>query len=225
MWSRVMIRVSHHAPAVLRGEKLERCERLAHLPETNSSWDLDDDGAPLWLSRFQRAKFCPWYQIVPSEPLTEAEELRWSTPHLQQILKRGPVRMPSFRVTARMRPERQRRGRPVVSEAAPELCRYEAWLADVGHLGARLMARELRLGGMDERSARRTAASHVKAGRRLLHEQGVLPWIVWSRGEVPHYWAHHALFQEALNLWYRSYSSPETESEGLESPSQKVARG
>ena len=53
-----------------------------------------------------------------------------------------------------------------------------------------------------DRSSRAKATRYVQAGRKLLNDEGVLPWTLWPDGIVPPDWSRSFELLVALSAWY-----------------------
>lgn len=111
------------------------------------------------------------------------------------------------------KPERlePRRGAPFLRLQKPEEVRYAVWLADVRGQNANELAYWLRFGTFTTVPKRigqpvsRKVARYIESGRRLLHDDGVLPWLLWQNGQLSTDWSAARGFGIALAYWYRFY--------------------
>jgi hypothetical protein len=91
-------------------------------------------------------------------------------------------------------------GRPRLQDGDPERVRYVAWRVDVHRWSQREVARDLY--GEDD-ADRLRARRELRAGRELLHVEGVLPWAAWPAGNLPAEWWREERFWRAVNRWAR----------------------
>ena len=187
---------------------------VAHLTAPRS-WERDAWGAPSWIVAVGDSELGPWKTIIP--PLLVGQEHpEWSKPDLRHLLRSGPARMPVMRAKhvagiVGGDPREGKRGRPGRRKERPHAIRAAAWLRDVRELSLAAIGASLALTDADERNRRKAAVAYVEAGRNLLHDDGVLPWVIWPGGAVPDDWWADALFSLALKGWHDLYVAPHRE--------------
>jgi hypothetical protein len=54
---------------------------------------------------------------------------------------------------------------------------------------------------LGDREQRGTVSRYISAGRKRLHDRGVLPWAAFARGAVPADWLRSPEFAEAVQRW------------------------
>ena len=59
--------------------------------------------------------------------------------------------------------------------------------------------------GSADSDNRKLVRRYVRAGRALLHDEGAIPWALWTSGDLPREWWQETLFVGAINLWYTVY--------------------
>ena len=176
----------------------------AELTVHPSQWELDERGAPVWLAALVPSGGPGWY-FVDAEPSAllshppDGVPQRFAMPQLDKSMW-DRLRPP---------PTPPRRGPRGLQEAQPEVCCRAAWLKDVEEISLAEIAREDYVpspGGRaspDLRNLRRRAQRRVVAGRELMNREGVLPWMLWSSGEVPDGWWQRPNFRVVLEVWTR----------------------
>jgi hypothetical protein len=134
------------------------------------------------------------------------------------VAARGVTRFPALPVV----PQDHGSGRPGLADLDRDRVEYAAWLADVKGCNAREIARRLHGTGRREDGptphgrARRhdrkplvterelkQSKRDIAAGRRSLHDHGVLPWAVYDAGSVPRRWWVDETFWQAIRAWER----------------------
>ena len=196
---------------VLReGKEIALPAHLLTPSERPLAWDLDEFGAPRWIVSQPLATLAPWATIVPA-PRMHLES--WEQPSLAEIRGRGPAQMPSVHVGLAMKlagvtgEERPGRGNPGLRRSQRELVRWCAWMRDVREAEPSVIRPFIAGARGDDRSARRRVLRYISVGRSLLHDEGVIPWMLWPRGELPQLWWKEMRFLEALTAWYSLYVS------------------
>jgi hypothetical protein len=123
----------------------------------------------------------------------------WNRAQLEVIAKAAEVWMP---VLPRYAPAHHGYGRRRLRDRSRVLVLYAAWLRDIRGVTYEGTAREL---GLDPQrgydSAKKAAKRHILAGRALLHDEGVLPWLAWSKGELPLKWWKRPELHQKLRRW------------------------
>jgi hypothetical protein len=137
-------------------------------------------------------------------------------PSCRAITDLGPAMMPAL---TWLSPRPRRRGRPKLEydRRTRIIARGTAWLADVCGWSNAKIAREITspwLATLDHEgetaSLRRKARSYVSAGRTVLAEEGVLPWVCWDEdedgrglpeGDLPAGWWDDEWFLAHVDLW------------------------
>jgi len=100
---------------------------------------------------------------------------------------------------------RRSRGNPGLRKTQPEVIRWCAWRIDV-YEAKPAELRPFVTGKLSDRSdARKLVRRYVGEGRKLLHDEGVLPWVLWASGASPQEWWRESRFLDAIDLWYIVY--------------------
>jgi hypothetical protein len=152
----------------------------------------------------------PWATIVP---IPEMHLEAWEQPWLAEARRHGPAQMPSVHPRLAMKlagvtgEERRGRGNPGLRKSQRELIRWCAWMIDVREAEPAGLHPAITGALGDDRDARRRVLRYIAAGRSLLHDEGVLPWMLWPRGQLPQLWWREMRFLQALATWYLSYVS------------------
>lgn len=177
------------------------------------SWELDGCGRPIWISQLPNAETAPWRVISRPAllPLTPEEEhfpgIRIGA--MPQVTS-GGLRTFFEALLGRIEAPQRRRGAPPLSQR-PEEVSYAAWLMDLRGQREHEIAYWLRFGAFSQRPKRlsqpiaRKVTRYVLAGRVALHDDGVLPWVLWPEGHVPADWSTRRGFGVAIAYWYRFY--------------------
>lgn len=182
-----------------------------------------DLGTTLWLGQFDahlRAR--EHYGIPVEEPLPEG--LWTSAPNPAErladiaVTKRlfdqsdGPRAMPQLPIKV----PRQKYGRPRLERTRPDHVQRLAWLRDLcdhpirDRRGPRVNQRRAAwthrglaraVYGDDDESNRKQVTREINAGRRLLHDHGVLPWAIFDTGRLPPEWWLDTFFYQATKAW------------------------
>jgi hypothetical protein len=149
-----------------------------------SKWAADEQGRPVCL---------------PSPPggawLAVAHDYHWVGG--RKVYEHGPSAFPTFGG----RDGHHGYGRPRLQDRDPERVRYVAWRVDVRGSSRRQVARDLYGDGGD--ASRLRVGRELKAGRALLHAEGVLPWAAWPADKLPAEWWREERFWRAVNRWAR----------------------
>jgi hypothetical protein len=96
-------------------------------------------------------------------------------------------------------------GRPPLEMSVPRRCIAAAWLKDFGLMSYRQIENVLGFVPDQSRTHSKTVEDHVRAGRRLLRQQGILPWALWGSAavrqvELEHWWLQEG-FLNAIVRW------------------------
>ena len=188
----------------------------AHLEGPPGLWGLSEFGQPLWIASVPGARSARWGWVIPPKEKASRAGIDVTSRESMLALSAGPTSMPSVgrALGLRLHPgERRPRavGRPKVEYSDPLIARWAAWANDMRDVSTWEIARRLRpwlFGDVerqvhsDQRSARRRAEVRLDAGRAILARDGILPWVLWERGEVPSGWWADERFAAGLKAWY-----------------------
>lgn len=187
------------------GQKLPfRGEYPAHLDQLPPRlWELDDAGGPQWISRIPNVDRAPWVSILP--PRTAAGVQPATGPVEAFVDRFRPASMPIVFELApgvwKPRDRRGRPGRPLTEDADTLVSLAAAWASDLRDVSTWELGRQLSPSA-ERYSARRYAKRRLDAGRGILHQAGVLPWLLWKDGVLPAGWWADGRFDRALRGWY-----------------------
>lgn len=184
---------------------LPRGDFVAHLGPPRS-WEFTDWGAPQWIATIPDALAGIWTMILPDVESADDDRGEASAAAFA-----GPAAMPSLHRLYRQplrRPSSRGRGRPPLVEAKPGVSALAAWLTDMREWSDIAVAERPGLSAQDERTRRYGAKRYTAAGRRLLADHGVLPWVMWPEGTVPSTWWSMRAFQEGLSIWFDRIARP-----------------
>jgi hypothetical protein len=156
-----------------------RLEPLGMPPSAPWKWQLDDRGRPIWIPTVAGAS---WGTVF------EWELIQGHLVHVEM-----PLIAPAQGVN----------GHLVASSTT--LARRAAGLRDLYKCSNEYIARQLALAtAASDDAAARAAKRHVKEGRGVLNEAGVLPWAAFEpAGRLPKRWWREAAFLGALGEWRR----------------------
>lgn len=201
-----------------KGRKIDlRIDFAAHLEGPPDHWTLDELGRPLWISKIPDADWGKWAWVMPPQERSWPPALT-APAEFDAILTGGEVAaMPSIGPSL-ARPltpaERTSRGRPKLHRAEPAVSRWAAGLCDLRNVSSAEIGRRVSPRS-DDRSCRRIGVERLRAGRRLLHAEGILPWILWPTGALPPSWWTETRFFVGLEGWrvlaatvHERYTSP-----------------
>jgi len=196
-------------PGLSESEEIDVPAHLLIPPGPPSEWEFDEFGAPQWIvGPDPLAGFAPWATIIPMRGAALED---WQQPWLAPLLDFGPAQMPRVstglanRLAGVSGARKRGRGNPGLQKTQRELVRVCAWLTDVR--AARLDELEPLVAGplANASNRRRQARSFLDNGRRLLHDEGVLPWMLWPEGALPASWSLELCFIEGFHAWYFTY--------------------
>jgi hypothetical protein len=165
-------------PVQRKNGRLE--ESLAVPPSAPWKWRLDDRGRPSWIPLVDGAS---WATVF------EWELILGHLVHVEM-----PLIVPPQGANGHL------------ADTSTTLARRAAGLRDLYKCSNEYIGRQLALatGSSDAAAAARAAKRHVREGREVLNDAGVLPWAAFEpAGRLPKRWWREAAFLGALGEWRR----------------------
>jgi len=169
-------------------------------PTTPEEWTVGELGRPDWFWQQEQTVAAAWAFVIPP-PLHPA----WTSVPEAEVLPAksslSPLEMPVITGDASDAPPEPIVGRPNVSRSRPFTTVLAAAMHDIHGVSYPVIADGLSLAGSDLRSTRRKAKRYVAAGRELLHDAAVLPWLGWPLGKLGDEWWRSGELATNLDRW------------------------